>query len=77
MPVLQWVRERIPQRQSTRTIVELISATTTRTGLTVQSVYDPNWYPKGEKITDTQPAGLPLTPHDWHGDLNYTLASTS
>ena len=37
-----------------RTIVELIAATTTRSGLTVQAVYDPNWYPTGTKITDTE-----------------------
>ena len=35
-----------------RTIVELIAATTTKTGLTVQCAYDPNWYPTGEKISD-------------------------
>jgi hypothetical protein len=22
-------------------------------------------------------AALPLTPHDWHGDWNYTLAATT
>jgi len=56
-----------------RTIIELIGATTTRSGLTVQAVYDPNWYPTGEKITDAQMATLPITPHDWHGNWNYTL----
>ena len=30
---------------SLRTIIELISATTTTTGLTIQADYDPNWYP--------------------------------
>ena len=58
---------------SIRTIIELIGATTTQTGLTVQASYDPNWYPKGVKITDTQMRALPLKPHDWHGDWNYTL----
>jgi transposase len=58
---------------SIRTIVELISATTTNTGLTVQADYDPNWYPKGVKITDRQLAAVPLTRHDWHGDWNYTI----
>jgi len=56
-----------------RTIIELIGATTTRSGLTAQAVYDPNWYPTGEKITDAQMATLPITPHDWHGNWNYTL----
>lgn len=58
---------------SIRTIIDLIGATTTQTGLSVQATYDPNWYPKGVKITDTQMAALPLQRHDWHGDWNYTL----
>jgi transposase len=61
---------------SIRTIIELIGATTTRTGLSVQASYDPNWYATGQKITDTQMAGLPLQRHDWHGDWNYTLTPT-
>ena len=56
-----------------RTIVELIAATTTKTGLTVQCAYDPNWYPTGVKITDTELAALPINPHDWHGEWNYTI----
>jgi hypothetical protein len=56
-----------------RTIIELISATTTETGLTVQAAHDPNWYPKGVKITDTELAAVPLAPHDWHGEWNYTI----
>ena len=43
-----------------RTIIELISATTTKTGLTIQADYDPNWYPTGVKITDKQLAAVPL-----------------
>src|SRR5680860_240381 len=56
-----------------RTIVELIAATKTDTGLTVQAVYDSNWYEKGIKISDTQLDALPLHRHDWHGTWNYTL----
>jgi transposase len=59
---------------SIRTIVELIAATTTTTGLSVQAGYDPNWYPTGVKITDTQMGQIPLQPHDWHGDWNYTIS---
>jgi transposase len=58
-----------------RTIVELIAATTTTTGLAVQCAYDPNWYPTGEKISDRDFRSLPVTPHDWHGDWNYTIAT--
>jgi transposase len=57
-----------------RTIVELIGATTTKTGLTVQCTYDPGWYPTGAKISDRDFRSIPLTPHQWHGDWNYTLS---
>ena len=60
-----------------RTIVELIAATTTTKGLSIQCAYDPNWYPTGVKITDTRLGALPLTPHDWHGEWNYTLDAQS
>ncbi len=61
---------------SIRTIVELIAATTTTTGLTVQAAYDPNWYPTGVKISDTDYATIPLTAHNWHGEWNYTIAQS-
>ncbi len=32
-----------------RTVIELIGATTTSTGLTIQTDYDPNWYPKASR----------------------------
>jgi hypothetical protein len=60
-----------------RTIIELISATSTSTGLSVQADYDPGWYPKGVKITDKQLAALPLEPHEFHGEWNYTLNAQS
>lgn len=60
-----------------RTIVELISATSTSTGLSVQAEYDPNWYTKGIKITDAELAAVPLAPHDFHGEWNYTLNAQS
>ena len=48
---------------SLRTIIELISATTTTTttGLTIQAGYDPHPYPKGVKISDAQLAAVPCT----------------
>ena len=57
-----------------RTIVELIAATSTTSGLTVQAGYDPNWYPRGVRISDTELAAIALTTHDWHGEWNYTIA---
>jgi hypothetical protein len=58
---------------SLRTIIELISATSTTTGLSIQAGHDPNWYPTGIKITDTELATVPLAPHDFHGEWNYTI----
>jgi hypothetical protein len=58
-----------------RTIVELIAATKTKTGLTVQCAYDPNWYPTGEKIRDRDYNTIPLRPHHWHGEWNYSIAT--
>jgi hypothetical protein len=62
---------------SLRTIIELISATATTTGLTIQAAHDPGWYPKGVKITDTELASIPLDPHDFHGEWNYTINAQS
>ena len=61
---------------SIRTIVELIAATTTKTGLTIQADHDPTEYPKGVKVSDSELAAIPLTRHDWHGDWNYTIRPT-
>jgi transposase len=58
---------------SYRTIVELISATTTETGLTIRAELDTDFYPKGVVVTDKDLDALPLTRHEWHGDWNYTL----
>ena len=62
---------------SLRTIIELISATTTETGLTIQASHDPNWYPTGVHVTDAELGAVPLSPHDWHGDWNYTINAQS
>lgn len=62
---------------SLRTIIELISATTTEAGLKVQAAHDPTWYPTGVKITDAVLAAVPLAAHDWHGEWNYTITAQS
>jgi Rhodopirellula transposase DDE domain len=56
-----------------RTVVELIAATTTRSGLKVQADLDEGYYPIGETISDRDFNALPITRHDWHGDWNYTI----
>jgi hypothetical protein len=58
---------------SYRTIVELIAATTTESGLKIQAALDDSYYPRGIRVTDQQLAAVPLAPHDWHGDWNYTI----
>ena len=46
---------------SYRTVIELISATTTESGLTIRAGRDTEWYEKGIKITDRELAALNIT----------------
>ncbi len=62
---------------SYRTIIELISATTTATGLTIRAEADTNHYETGTKVTDKELAAIPLERHDFHGDWNYTIAQSN
>ena len=55
-------------------IVQLIASTTTQTGLTVQCRLDQNAYDKGIKISDAEMARLNITPANFHGEWNYTIA---
>src|SRR5262245_31248530 len=56
-------------------VVQLIGATTTRTGLTVHAEADTSSYPTGIKVSKQQLAELKpqLKPHDFHGEWNYTI----
>jgi hypothetical protein len=56
-----------------RTVIELIAATTTRTGLKIEADLDTGSYPLGQKISNGDLAALPIRPHDWHGDWNYSI----
>ncbi len=58
---------------SLATIVNLIAATRTETGLRVRAEIDTGKYPKGVKVSDEEMAGLRLRRHRFHGDWNYTL----
>jgi len=62
---------------SYRVIVDLISATTTKTGLTVRCEIDHNLYPKGITVSDAEMAALNITRDEFHGEWNYTIASNS
>ncbi len=60
-----------------RTIVELIAATTTKTGLKVYAEEDLGFYPTGVKVTDADLKALPINAHDdWHPEWNYTFNPT-
>jgi hypothetical protein len=59
--------------ESHETIISLISATTTTTGLAVTAQLDTGAYPTGIKISDREMKDLPITRNPWHGDWNYTL----
>jgi hypothetical protein len=55
------------------TIVNLISKTTTTTGLKVSCRLDHRRYPVGRKVTDEEWAKISLHRDDFHGDWNYTI----
>ena len=54
-------------------IVQLISNTTTDTGLLVRAALDDAEYETGIKVTDRQLAQVSLKRSDFHGDWNYTV----
>jgi len=54
-------------------IIELIAATTTSTGLKVYARLDQSSYPQKLKITDDQLAAVNLTGHTFHPEWNYRI----
>ena len=59
---------------SRETVVELIAATTTTTGLTVRCELDTRSYQKGIKVTDAEMAALNITGDIFHPEWNYTIS---
>ena len=59
---------------SYRVIVELISATTTQTGLTVRCQLDTGQYPGGIVVSDAEMAAINLQRAEFHGEWNYTIS---
>ena len=55
------------------TIVNLIGATRTQTGLTVRCVLDRRQYPKKIKISNEQMQMIHLKPAPFHGEWNYAI----
>ena len=62
---------------SYRVIIDLIAATTTKTGLKVSCELDPNKYPKGVVVPDAEMASLNIQRADFHGEWNYTIAPSN
>jgi hypothetical protein len=58
---------------SREAIVSLIGSTTTRAGLTVRAALDTERYETGIKVSAEELAAVQLTPHEFHGDWNYTI----
>jgi hypothetical protein len=54
-------------------VVELIAATTTKTGLRVESALDTRSYEKGIKVTDAQMEALDIKGDAFHPEWNYTI----
>lgn len=54
-------------------VVNLIAATTTRTGLKVRSALDRNAYPAGITVPDAEMETLHLRRETFHGEWNYSL----
>jgi Rhodopirellula transposase DDE domain len=58
---------------SYQAVINLISATTTSTGLKVYARLDENEYLTKIKVSDTELATVKLERHTFHGDWNYTV----
>jgi Rhodopirellula transposase DDE domain len=53
------------------TIIQLIGATTTRTGIKVRATLDRRAYPKGIKVPDAEMQKLAIEKENFHGEWNY------
>ncbi len=58
---------------SHQVVVNLIANTTNRKGLKVRARLDEAYYPTGKKVSDKDLAAVPLSPHKFHGEWNYTI----
>jgi hypothetical protein len=58
---------------SYRVMVDLISATTTQTGLKVHCELDTDSYPKGITVTAEEMQAITIIRAEFHGEWNYTI----
>src|ERR1700675_3374050 len=59
--------------ESRTAVVELIAATTTKTGLKVECVLDERTYEKGIKVSDAEMDALDIRGDTFHPEWNYTV----
>ncbi len=67
---MNWRAKPLVSRQ---TVIDLIAATTTRTGLEVHARLDESAYPKGIKVSDAELAAVNLQGHQFHPEWNYSI----
>jgi transposase len=58
---------------SLETVIELISSTKTKGGLSVQAMVDHNTYPTGIKVSEADMAAVNIERDAFHGEWNYTI----
>ena len=58
---------------SYQVIVDLISATSTETGLKVACELDTRTYPKGIIVSESEMEAIQIVRDDFHGEWNYTI----
>jgi hypothetical protein len=58
-------------------VVQLMGATNTRAGQTVNAKLDKRHYPTKVKVTTEEMASVNLEPNAFHGEWNYTISRPS
>ncbi len=67
---MNWRAKPLTSRQ---VVIDLIAATTTRTGLEVYAHLDEREYPKAIAVSDAQLAAVNLDGDAFHPEWNYTI----
>ena len=65
------------QLVSYEAVVQLIGATTSKTGLKIRCELDEGTYEKGRKVSDAELSAVRLERHEFHGEWNYTVFPTA
>jgi hypothetical protein len=56
-----------------KTVINLISSTKTKTGLTVTARLDKRIYKKGKKVSDKEMSNIEIVKNKFHGEWNYSI----